>query len=140
LVSEAEKTVIVVVLTFLKVVWASPNTLLAGTVGLVNMAAGGRVQIRRGCIEFYGGPVRFILRRLPNGPISAMTFGHVIIGTSQRDLHDARDHEHVHVAQYERWGPFFLPAYLACSAYLLMRGCDAYRDNPFEVEAYSKAP
>ena len=41
--------------------------------------------------------------------------------------------------QYERWGPIFIPAYLSCSAYLWMRNKDAYRDNPFEVEAYRLA-
>ena len=32
---------------------------------------------------------------------------------------------------------FEIPAYLGASAYLFLRGRDAYRDNPFEVEAYA---
>ena len=47
-------------------------------------------------------------------------------------------HEMVHVRQYERWGPFFIPAYLACSLGLWLAGKDAYRDNPFEREAYGR--
>jgi hypothetical protein len=66
-----------------------------------------------------------------------MTFGHVVFGQSQAALDATRDHEHVHVRQYERWGIVFVPAYLAASAYLLVRGRDAYRENPFEIEAYS---
>ena len=49
------------------------------------------------------------------------------------------DDERVHVRQYERWGPFFLPAYFACSLAALARGRDAYRANPFEKEAFEKS-
>jgi hypothetical protein len=41
------------------------------------------------------------------------------------------------VKQYERWGPFFIPAYLGSSAWMWLRGRDAYRDNPFEAEAFA---
>ena len=37
----------------------------------------------------------------------------------------------------KRWGILFVPAYLSASVYLYFRGRDAYRDNPFEVEAYA---
>jgi len=53
-------------------------------------------------------------------------------------LDRAREHEHVHVRQYERWGPFFLPAYGLSSLYLKIRGQEAYYNNPFEKEAYNK--
>ena len=68
----------------------------------------------------------------------AITFGHTILGVDQRTLDGVRVHEHVHVRQYERWGPFFLPAYLTCSAWLWLRGGHPYLDNPFEVEAFQK--
>ena len=45
-------------------------------------------------------------------------------------------HEMVHVRQYERWGPAFGPAYLLCSFWLWLRRKDAYRDNPFERQAF----
>jgi hypothetical protein len=42
----------------------------------------------------------------------------------------------VHVRQYERWGPLFIPAYFAASGWAWWKGGHAYLDNPFEVEAY----
>ena len=69
-----------------------------------------------------------------------MTLGHVIIGQTQSDLEYARDHEHVHAKQYERWGFFMVPAYLGCSLWLWIRGKRPYWDNPFEKEAYRLAP
>ncbi len=68
-----------------------------------------------------------------------MTLGHTIIGKSADALAICRDHEQIHVQQYERWGPLFVPAYLACSAYLWFLKRDWYLENPFEIEAYSKA-
>ena len=47
-----------------------------------------------------------------------------------------RAHELVHVRQYERWGPLFVPAYLAASAWMLVSGRDPYYDNHFERAAY----
>jgi hypothetical protein len=44
----------------------------------------------------------------------------------------------VHVRQYERWGPLFVPAYLLSSLVELLRGRRPYRDNWFEREAYGK--
>lgn len=65
-----------------------------------------------------------------------MTLGHVILGQHRQGLAWTRDHEQVHVRQYERWGPFFIPAYLGISLVLWFQGRDPYRDNPFEVEAF----
>ena len=45
--------------------------------------------------------------------------------------------ERVHVAQYERWGPFFVPAYFAACAVAWVRGHNAYFDSHFEREAYA---
>lgn len=93
--------------------------------------------MRQGCLEFYGGPVTAILSRIPPGQsTSAMTLGHVILGQSPEELSICRDHEQVHVSQYERWGPFFIPLYLGWSLLLWFQSRDAYLDNPFEVEAY----
>ena len=39
--------------------------------------------------------------------------------------------------QYERWGPFFLPAYLLSSLLQLLRGRHPYRENHFERQAYA---
>jgi hypothetical protein len=44
------------------------------------------------------------------------------------------------VRQYERWGAFFIPAYLLSSLVQLARGRDPYRENHFERQAYAEAP
>ena len=122
-----------------KVLWAMPNTLLGCLIGFSSLPFGGRVQWRRGCLEFHDGPVSFLLKHMTIGSIVAMTLGHTILGISDQALRQVRDHEHVHVRQYERWGVFFLPAYLGSSLYLWIRGRDSYRENPFEIEAYSNS-
>lgn len=115
--------------------WASPWSALGVVLGLFALASGGGVQTRRGVLEFYGGFVAWLLERMPVGAM-AMTLGHVVIGRTAAALDVARDHEFVHVRQYERWGPLFVPAYLGASLYLFLVGRNAYRENPFEVEAY----
>ena len=124
----------------LAVIWTSPNTLLGLLIGGLGLIGGSRCQWVAGCVEFHGGLVRWLLKRGPlDQGILAITLGHCILGQSPTALQIARKHEHVHVRQYERWGPFFLPAYLGCSFFLWIGQHDAYRDNPFEVEAYSIA-
>jgi hypothetical protein len=126
-----------IVLKILAVVWASPYTLLGATVGLIGLCSGGRAQFRRGVVEFHGGFVRWLLSHRPLGPYTlAFTLGHSILGQTAASLDIAREHELVHVRQYERWGPFMGPAYLLCSLVLWLRGKRPYRDNPFEREAY----
>lgn len=73
---------------------------------------------------------------LPRSNIAAMTLGHVILGISFDALDRVTNHERVHVAQYTRWGPFFLPAYGFSSLMAWMQGKDAYLENVFEIEAY----
>jgi hypothetical protein len=110
------------------------------TLGVLALLSGGGIQVRRGCIEFYGGLVKWMLGRMFGGDgVSAMTLGHTILGQTTTMLQNSRDHEHVHVRQYEHWGPFFLPAYFGSSLILWARGGDCYLDNPFEVEAYRVA-
>ena len=127
------------ILKILGVVWASPNTILSSLIGFIGLIFGGKVQVVRGAIEFHGGIVKWLLGRFPNN-VCAMTLGHSIWGLDSNSLQRARDHEHVHVRQYERWGPFFIPAYLSSSMYMKYKGKDPYYDNPFEVEAYALAP
>ena len=55
-------------------------------------------------------------------------------------LAQLRRHEHVHVRQYERWGPLFIPAYLLSSLVQLLRGRNPYRENHFERQAFALAP
>lgn len=113
--------------------WASPNSLL----GLVVALCSPRWLVQEGVLEVHGGLASFVCRRaILSGGAAAITLGHVIIGRDMGSLSFARVHEHVHVRQYERWGPLFIPAYLGCSAWLWVRGKNPYLDNPFEVEAY----
>ena len=116
--------------------WVFPNSFLGLFVGLLGLATGGKWQWRRGCVEFYGGFVTWLLVRLR---VMAMTLGHTIIGQEEKELEIVRDHEQVHVRQYERWGPFFIPLYSWYSVCLWFQKRDCYRENPFEVEAYDLA-
>ena len=105
----------------LRWLWASPATAIGLALGALGLLTGGRMQRRCGIIEFYGGAVAAFLERFPREPI-AMTLGHVVLGRYASCLDVCREHELVHVRQYERWGPLFLPAYFACSAYIWFRG------------------
>jgi hypothetical protein len=69
----------------------------------------------------------------------AITLGHVILCVDEAD-EGLLDHELVHVRQYEKWGPFFIPAYLIGSAQAKLGGRRAYADNPFEIAARSIEP
>jgi len=98
---------------------------------------GAQTRVVRGVLEFSGGWIGTRLcHPASRFPFRAITFGHVILGTDAAALDAARKHEHVHVRQYEAWGPFFLPAYLASSAWQLACGRRVYRDNWFERQAY----
>ncbi|MGD9858301.1 MAG: hypothetical protein AB7U20_25450 [Planctomycetaceae bacterium] len=119
----------------LAIVWASPGSILGLAVGTLGLCTGGRLRRVGHTLEFHGGLVRWVLKRLPVEAV-ALTMGHVILGQTAAGLDTAREHEWVHVRQYERWGPLFLPAYLGCSLWLWLTGRDAYRGNPFEQEAY----
>lgn len=48
-------------------------------------------------------------------------------------------HEAEHTKQHRRFGPFFLPVYLACSAWAWVTGRGAYRGNALEVAARKAA-
>lgn len=115
--------------------WASPYTVLGLLLCALGCLAGARIRRVDGVLEaslsFRARPQRW-LRRLP---FSAITLGHVVIAANQRELERLRAHERVHVRQYERWGPLFVPAYLVSSLLLWLRGRHPYWDNPFEVEA-----
>jgi hypothetical protein len=128
------------IVLILSVAWALPWSLCGLVLGLTALVTGGGWQRVGRVLEFHGGALAWLLMRVPiaNGA-AAMTLGHIVIARSKECLDHSRDHELVHVAQYERWGPLFVPVYLGCSAWLWLRGYDAYLDNPFEEEAYRSA-
>jgi len=119
--------------------WASPATLLGLLPAPIVWLQGGTIRVVRGVIEIEGGIVtRMLHRGLPWVNGVAMTLGHVVWGRDLRTLDGARDHEHVHVRQYEHWGPLFIPVYLAASLVARLKGKHAYWDNSFEREAYDE--
>ena len=122
-------------LRFLGMLWSSPNSLLGLCIGLLGLCTGGHVRRFGPTLEFDGGAIRRLLQKTPIRA-GAMTLGHVVIGQHTEVLDRVRLHEWVHVRQYERWGPFFIPAYLLCSFWMRLKGKHYYRDNPFEVEAF----
>ncbi|MDW8322613.1 MAG: signal peptide prediction [Burkholderiales bacterium] len=108
--------------------WALPYTLLGLLLGLLARAHLGRDGW---ILEFRGGA----LDRLLHPWADAIALGHVILARDTPSLDRLRAHERVHVRQYERLGPFFLPVYLALAAWTWLRGGHPYRDHPLEVEA-----
>ena len=115
--------------------WASPASVLGLLIGLVGLCSGGTVRRIGPTLEFWGGAVTGLMNsRLVHA--RGMTLGHVILGVAGPTLEQIRSHEWVHVRQYERWGPVFIPAYLIASGWLWIAGRDPYWENPFEVEAY----
>ena len=116
--------------------WASPNSALGLIAGLLVLLLGGRARVVSGTAEFHGGVLgRFVASHPGSLRLSAVTLGHVILGVSAPRLDALRAHERVHVRQYERWGPFFLPAYALSSLRQLAHGRHWYRDNAFERQA-----
>ncbi|MFK7788788.1 MAG: hypothetical protein AB8C95_04740 [Phycisphaeraceae bacterium] len=124
----------------LRYLWASPNTLVGFAWVLLARLTGGGCAIHTGVIEAHGGWAKALLQRMPfvKGGAAAITIGHVVIAQNIAMLESTREHERVHVAQYERWGPLFTVAYVAAGLWQWAHGNDPYRDNPFEVEAYDR--
>ena len=90
----------------------------------LTLATGGRARWHTGVLEVHGGFGTFFLRRLvplPGGA-TAITLGHVVLARNPAAHDSTRAHERVHVRQCERWGPLFIPAYLAMALILRIRG------------------
>lgn len=110
--------------------WSAPTTLLglaASFASLTTPRLAGSILLS---VSDRGFASWFLTRR----GYCALTLGHAVIVTPGAPF-DVIDHEMVHVRQAERWGPFFLPAYLAAMIVVRFRGGNPYWDNPFEAEA-----
>lgn len=119
--------------------WVFPSSLVGLTGAVIAWCQRGQFQVIDGVLEVTAPRLLAILSRgsaVAPG-ISAITLGHVVIGRDLLTLDQTRQHERVHVRQYERWGPFFIPAYLWLSGWMWLTGRHPYLDNPFEVEAYA---
>jgi hypothetical protein len=124
------------VIRSLRYLWAAPTTVIGLVLAFISLRRG-HVAVVDGVIEAHGP---FLQRALAScTPLArgadAMTLGHVIIARDARALELTRDHERVHVRQYELWGPLFVPAYLLAGAWALLKGGHPYLDNRFEREA-----
>ena len=124
-------------LRLLHYLWALPVTLLGLPLAMLALPKGGYLQVVDGVLEAHGPLLCWLLEKaIPlRGGALAITFGHIVLGRDAAALNQTRTHERVHVRQVERWGLFFVPAYLLSSLFALLRGRDPYRDNVFEREA-----
>lgn len=119
----------------LRYAWASPCTCIGLALALPLVLTGARVRCVRGVCEVAlqrGNGTSRLTRAVP---ISAITFGHVVIGACESELARLRAHEHTHVRQYERWGALFFAAYGVSSLAQVLRGRSAYWHNHFEIQA-----
>jgi hypothetical protein len=121
--------------------WAAPNTVIGLAVAALALR-GGRVEVVDGCLEAHGPLLKWSLKHLTllPGGIAAITLGHVIVACDLPALIATRQHERVHVRQYERWGPLFVPAYCVASLWAMATGRHPYLDNCFETDARREAP
>ena len=96
---------------------------IAALSALADQHSGLRAWALEGSGGYGAGLARFLRWR----GFAAITLGHVIV--ANRPLSDGLlAHELEHVAQHERWGPLYYPAYLAASVL-------GYKRNPFERAA-----
>jgi hypothetical protein len=105
-----------------------------GFASLYNIAPG-----RQSEFGTKSGGVKWLLQQFFFGEgAMAFTLSHTILGQTDAALDISRDHEMVHVRQFEQWGPLMVPAYLGCSFVLRLIRRRPYRDNPFERQAYEE--
>ena len=122
---------------FVLVLWASPTTIIATAIGVLGLPFGTKFRRQGRTLEIYGGVVEWLLSKTPVDAL-AMTLGHVIWRQNSASLDFCREHELIHVRQYERWGPFFIPLYFYYSFLMWLTGKHPYYDNPFEREAFGE--
>jgi hypothetical protein len=121
---------------FLRYLWAAPATAVGLALAGIACVLGATVHVIGGVIEVAGGRFgKFFSSAPPALSFLAITFGHVVLGTSHTVLADHRAHEHEHVRQYERWGVLFFPLYVGSIGVQLIRGRDPYWHNAFEYKA-----
>ena len=122
--------------TVFKYIWASPASAVGICAACIANVAGAEVKRVSGVLEVSLVPRSAMLCKAVRClPFTAITLGHVVLACSSQDQAALRQHERVHVAQYELWGPLFLLAYPLESLFQWVRGRRAYLDNRFEIAA-----
>lgn len=127
------------VLRLARYAWASPCTAVGLCLAAPAFLFGAPARVVDGVIEVALSAHKTppaVLRALP---FNAITFGHLVLGTSAGELDRLRAHEQAHVRQYERWGILFFAAYPAASLWQWLAGRRPYWDNGFEVQAREEA-
>ena len=115
------------------VVWAGPNSIIGLLLAPLGFLPGGSIRLRDGVLECVVGSLPRFLRAVGDrGGIEAFALGHVVVAGSAALMSKSREHERVHVRQYERYGPFFLPLYVLSSVLALARRDHPYDHNRFE--------
>jgi hypothetical protein len=119
-------------------VWALPNSLIGLAFVPIAALPQGGLEVVDGVLELHGPLIAWMLRYcVPiHGGATAITFGHVVLGCDRESLSQTRAHERVHVRQYERWGPLFIPAYLIAAVWGVVTGAGPYHGNVFERAAF----
>jgi Zn-dependent protease len=124
---------------FAAIAWAAPCSAVGLGVAAFVLLLRGTARRHAGALEVtFHERASALGRALLRHRYVAITLGHVVIAVGAAEMERAREHERVHVHQYERWGIAFPFAYLASSLWQWVRGRDPYRDNRFEAEAYLK--
>lgn len=122
--------------TAFKYIWASPASALGVCAACLVGVVGADVKRVSGALEVSLAPRSAVLRKaVACLPFAAITLGHIVIARNVEQQVALRQHERVHVAQYELWGPIFLAAYPLESLFQLLRGRQPYLDNRFEIAA-----
>lgn len=123
---------------FARYLWAAPCTAVGLCVVAPAFLFGARAQVVKGVVEVALSAHKRQGIQLQALSINAITFGHVVVATTESELNRLRAHEHEHVRQYERWGASFFVAYPLASFWQLLNGRRPYMDNWFEVRARAK--
>jgi hypothetical protein len=122
----------------LGIVWAAPLSVIGLLFGIPIVLLRGRIFLIHDttpAVLIRGPFADFLLERHPFGAMCAMAIGHVVIAEEQGLTKQILTHELAHVRQAACWGILFPFAYLAASAWAILRGQDAYWHNTFEIAA-----
>lgn len=122
--------------TVLRYIWASPASAIGICAACFAGLVGAKVKRVSGVLEVSLAPRSAALNNaVACLPFAAITLGHIVIARSAQQQSALRQHERVHVAQYELWGPLFLLAYPLESLLQWLSGRRPYLDNRFEMAA-----